>query len=29
MQSILLEPTYIFDDEYSLNKTINLAGDYE
>ncbi len=29
MNSQILEPTYIFDDEYQLNQTINFAGNYE
>ncbi len=29
MKSTLLEPTYIFDNEYELNQTINLAGNYD
>ncbi|MEB3341323.1 hypothetical protein [Okeania sp.] len=29
MKSTLLEPRYIFDDEYPLNKTINFTGNYE
>jgi len=29
MKSTLLQPTYIFDDEYQLTQTINFAGNYE
>ncbi|MEM1171089.1 MAG: hypothetical protein AAGJ08_18915 [Cyanobacteria bacterium P01_H01_bin.35] len=29
MNSQLLEPTYIFDDEYQLNQTINFADNYD
>ena len=29
MKTTLLEPTYIFDDEYQLNQTINFTGNYE
>ncbi len=29
MKTTLLEPTYIFDNEYQLNQTINLTGNYE
>ncbi|MGD1804672.1 hypothetical protein ACP6PL_04415 [Dapis sp. BLCC M126] len=29
MNSKLLEPKYIFDDEYQLNQTIDLTGNYE
>ncbi len=29
MKSTLLEPTYIFDNEYQLNQTINLTSNYE
>ncbi|MGD1698598.1 hypothetical protein [Dapis sp. BLCC M229] len=29
MKSTLLEPTYIFDNEYQLNQTINLTDNYE